>query len=244
MDSTTPYLEPKLISFEFSLLKWDWAVSCVGNVWKLLSDVRSHILTSVVTARVSANNRNHNANHSTEVAWDASGWMTELNALRSDCSLMDTERFSELFIHFKAFWACLVVIDTTDKAHGTHCRAWRSPGRRTQERERSKSAGSSSVEVQGPRSRCQVLPEEVQKLDFLAFLSVFKPKVPREVLSRTLRFFLSPRLVMSAGGTRGFGSERILSSRRFWSFFCWELFQVDEKLTGVLWQSSSSCKSA
>ena len=43
---------------------------------------------------------------------------------------------SELFIHFKAFWACLVVIDTTDKAHGAHCRAWRSPGRRTQKRER------------------------------------------------------------------------------------------------------------
>ena len=49
------------------------AVSCVGNVWKRLSDVRSHILTAVVTARVSANNRNHNANRSTEVEWDASG---------------------------------------------------------------------------------------------------------------------------------------------------------------------------
>ena len=62
-------------------------MSCVGNVWKRLSDVSSHILTAVVTAHVSANNRNHNANHSTEVALDSSGWITELNALRSDCSL-------------------------------------------------------------------------------------------------------------------------------------------------------------
>ena len=136
---TTDCLESKLTSFEFSLEKWDWVVSCVGNVWKCLSDVRSHILTAVVTARVSANNRTHNANHSTEVEWDASGWMTDLNALRSDCSCTDTVSCSELFIHFKAFWACLVVIDTTDNAHGAHCRAWRSPGRRTQrEREERK----------------------------------------------------------------------------------------------------------
>ena len=59
-----------------------------GNV--CLFDVGSHILTAVVTARVSANNRNHNANHSTEVEWDASGWMTDLNAPRSDCSCTDT----------------------------------------------------------------------------------------------------------------------------------------------------------
>ena len=72
------------------------AVSCVGNVWKCLSDARSHILTAVVTARVSANNRNHNANHSTEVEWDASGWMTDLNAPRSDCSCTDTVSCSEL----------------------------------------------------------------------------------------------------------------------------------------------------
>ena len=91
---------------------------------------------------------------------------------RSDCSLMGTVSFSELFIHFKAFWACLVVIDTRDKAHRTHCIAElgdRREGERKRERGKSESASSSSVEVQGPRSRCQVLPEEVQKLDFLAF---------------------------------------------------------------------------
>ena len=60
---------------------------------KRLSDVhvRSHILTTVVTARVSANDRNQNANYSTEVEWDASGWMTDLNPLRSDCSCTDIQ---------------------------------------------------------------------------------------------------------------------------------------------------------
>ena len=125
-----------------------------------------------------------------------------------------------------SFWACLVGIDTTDKPHGKRCRAWQSLERKTQrEREISGSAGSSSVEVQGPQSRCQVLPEEVQKLDFLAFLSLFKPKVLREILSRSLRFLSAQGLVMSAAGTRGIGSEHILSSVRFWSFFAGSFFK-------------------
>ena len=37
---------------------------------------------------------------------------------------------------------------------------------------------------------------------------------------------------MSAGGTRGLGSERILSSRRFFELFSWELFQVARNLLG------------
>ena len=111
---------------------------------------------------------------------------------------------------------------------------------RERERERSGSASSSSVEVQRPRSRCQVFPEEVQKLDFLAFLSEFKPKVPREVLSRSLRFFLS------AQGSSCLLAEPENSDRNAFCLpgdfgaFCWELFQVDENLTGVLWQSYSS----
>ena len=42
------------------------------------------------------------------------------------------------------------------------------------ERERRRRRSWSSVEAQGPRSRCQVLTEEVQTLCFLQFVAVFK----------------------------------------------------------------------
>ena len=81
------------------------------------------------------------------------------------------------FIHFEGNWACLV-------AAGSHRYRGQSAqrtalatelGDRRKENEKERENGSvSSVEAQGPRSRCQALTKEAQTLCFLQFLAVFE----------------------------------------------------------------------
>ena len=74
------------------------------------------------------------------------------------------------------------------------CRAWRSSDKgkreRERERERERRRSWSSVEAQGPWSRCQVLTEKVQTLCFLQFVAVFKLVQAKSPLGRPARIAL------------------------------------------------------
>ena len=161
-------------SFEISKKKsrtvtWHAFVS----VCERLPDVLLHRSTAVVTE----NNHNHDASHSLDrigVQRDPDGRLTRTPLLRSSAQTAQLSCCSS----FYPFWRLLSMLGT-----GSF---------------RERSGSSSSVEAQGPRSRCQVLTEEVQTLCFVQFSSLFGPKVPRVDLLRSLWSFF--RLVVYSSG--------------------------------------------
>ena len=154
------------------------------------------------------------------------------------------------FVHFEGYWACLalVVIDTTDKARSKQLQSLAIIGKRTKERRerererererrrrrRRRSRSWSSVEVQGPRSRCQMLTEKVQTLCFLQFVAVFELVQAKSPQGRPARIALDfyqrkARSVFSQRPSNWIGYSGVVCDmlRTFWRL----LLEVSEDLT-------------
>ena len=168
--------------------------SCKCNVscfCERLPNVRSHL-----RPRWSRRTINHNASHSNQNggpdAIRTVGGACTLLVLRSLIRLDCRQLSFAAVLSFYPFWRQLSMMVATGshmipwtKRTTQSCRAWRS----AKENKKERSGSVSSVEAQGPRSRCQELTVEAQTLYFLQLSSLFGPKVPMVNLLRWLWIF-------------------------------------------------------